>query len=81
MNDELFSSLQRVFREVFNTPNLQLREDMTAAEVRGWDSLKHVELIMAVESELGVRFKTAEVASMENVGALLGKLREKLRRA
>jgi acyl carrier protein len=66
---------------VFNAPGLTLRPEMTAADVRGWDSLKHVELIMSVESAFKVRFKTAEVGSMANVGALLQKLRDKLARA
>lgn len=80
MTDPTFAKLQQVFRQVFRAPSLELREEMTAADVRGWDSLKHVELMVAVESAFGVRFKTAEVASLENVGALLGKLRQKLAR-
>lgn len=80
MNDDLISALQQVFREVFNAPNLVLRAEMTAADVNGWDSLKHVELIMSVEAAFGIRFKTAEVAAMENVGALLRKVSEKLGR-
>lgn len=81
MSDDLTTKLERVFRAVFNAPDLRLRPEMTAADVRGWDSLKHVELIMSVEAEFKVRFKTAEVASMANVGALLEKLRSKLGRA
>jgi acyl carrier protein len=80
MTDATFAKLQQTFRQVFNAPALELREDMTAADVRGWDSLKHVELMVAVEAAFGVRFKTAEVANMENVGALIGKLRQKLAR-
>jgi acyl carrier protein len=79
MSDELLAELERVFRAVFNAPTLALREEMTAADVKGWDSLKHVELIMSVESAFKVRFKTAEVAALEDVGALLAKLREKLK--
>lgn len=80
MSEDLLPELQRVFRAVFNSPQLVLRADMTAKDVKGWDSLKHVELMMSVEGEFGVRFKTAEIAAMENVGALLGTLREKLAR-
>lgn len=80
MSDELTNALERVFREVFRAPDLQLQRDMTAAQVRGWDSLKHIELIMSIEAAFKVRFKTAEVASFQNVGALIDKLREKLAR-
>jgi acyl carrier protein len=80
MTDATFAKLQQVFRQVFNAPDLELREELTAADVRGWDSLKHVELLVSVEAAFGVRFKTAEVATLENVGALIGKLRQKLAR-
>lgn len=81
MTEALLVALQDVFRSVFNAPGLTLRPDMTARDVKGWDSLKHMELMMSVESAFKVRFKTAEIASMENVGALLAKLQEKLSRA
>jgi acyl carrier protein len=81
MSDDLTVALQRVFREVFQMHDLTLRPEMTAADVRGWDSLKHIELMMAIETAFKVRFKTAEVARFENVGGLLAKLRDKLARA
>jgi acyl carrier protein len=76
-DDPIVKKLEGVFRQVFNAPALTLREEMTAADVKGWDSVKHVELIMSVEAAFGVRFKTAEVARMENVGALLKGLRQR----
>jgi acyl carrier protein len=81
MTEPLLTALERVFRDVFNAPNLTLDPGMTAADVKGWDSLKHVELMMSVESAFKVRFKTAEIATMEDVGALLARLQEKLGRA
>lgn len=77
MSDDIMPRLEQVFRQVFNRPDLALRPEMTAADVKGWDSLKHVELIMSVESVFRVRFKTAEVATMQNVGELIHKLRQK----
>jgi len=47
-----------------------LREDMTAADVKNWDSLNHIDLIVAVEREFKIRFTTAEVTTLKNVGAL-----------
>ena len=78
MSDEIVSKLQDVFRKVLNQPALELRRDMTAAEVRGWDSLKQIELIVSTEATFGVRFKTAEVGSLKNVGELIDKVKDKL---
>ena len=77
MTDDVMATLQDVFRQVFNAPSLELVATTTAADVRGWDSLKHIELIMSIERRFGIKFKTAEVASMANVGDLADKVRRK----
>jgi acyl carrier protein len=41
-----------------------------AAEVPGWDSLSHINVVLAVEKHFGVRFKSAEVLRLRNVGDL-----------
>ncbi len=65
------TKLQDVFRRVLNQPALVLTRDLTAADVKGWDSLKHIELIVSIESVFGIRFKTAEVGDLDNVGELV----------
>jgi acyl carrier protein len=71
MSDEQMTKLQDVFRRVLNQPALVLTRDLTAADVKGWDSLKHIELIVSIESVFGIRFKTAEVGDLDNVGELV----------
>ena len=71
MTEQLLTKLQDVFRRVLNQPSLVLKRELTAADVKGWDSLKHVELMVSIESAFGVRFKTAEVGSLNNVGELV----------
>jgi len=41
--------LNAVFQDVFDDPNLQITEAMTADDVDAWDSLTHIDLIVAVE--------------------------------
>jgi len=78
MGDEITAKVQTIFRKVLNQPSLLLTRELTAASVKGWDSLKHVELIVSVEGEFGIRFKTAEVGSLNNVGELLDKVASKV---
>ena len=79
--DELRSQVQEVFRNVFEDDHLSLRDDMTAADVDGWDSLTHINLIIALEKRLGIRFATAEISRLkdngQNVGALLELVKRK----
>lgn len=62
--------LQTVFARFFDDPALRLSPETTAADVPGWDSLANVELMVEVEQEFGIRFRTGEVAALTNVGAL-----------
>ena len=70
MTDTTTERLQRVFREVLGDPDLVLRDDLTAADVPGWDSLAHVGLMFSIESEFGITFSDREMSSLEDVGAL-----------
>jgi len=63
--------LTSVFRNVFDDESLVLRDDMTAKDVRGWDSLTHVDLMVAVEKHFRIKVTTREVVSMKNVGELV----------
>lgn len=67
----LLARLTSVLREVFGDDDLVVGEHTTAADVEGWDSVANVEVMVALEREFGVRFKTAELAGFANVGALL----------
>ena len=65
-----WARLANVFRDVFDNDGLQIRREMTAADVEEWDSLTHIDLIVATEREFKIRFTTAEVASLGTVGDL-----------
>jgi acyl carrier protein len=68
---ETLERIQSVFRDTFDDDALVLRPEMTADDVEGWDSLMHINLIYAIEQEFKVRFTTAEVTSLKNVGDLI----------
>ena len=69
--DEIMNALHAIFRAVFDDASLQLSRSTTAADVEGWDSLTHIELIAAVEKQLGVKFKLTEIMKFKNVGDLV----------
>ena len=55
---------------------LELRDEWTADDVEGWDSLRHTELIIAIEKAFGIRFAIAEMARTRNPGSNVGTLLE-----
>jgi acyl carrier protein len=81
MSDSTWERLQRVIREFFEDEDIQLSESSVAADVEGWDSLANVELMIDVEREFGIRFRTGELAELESVGALAALIQQHLDKA
>jgi acyl carrier protein len=50
----------------------------TANQVPGWDSLSHVRVITAVETEYGIRFRPLEIVRLRSVGDLQAAIERKL---
>jgi acyl carrier protein len=66
--EEILQELSSVFRDVFDDETITLRPETTAEDIDGWDSQAHVTLVVATEMRFGVRFRTAELESLRNVG-------------
>ena len=74
--EELLEALSGVFEDVLGRP-VELSEATTAADVEGWDSLVQIMLVLASEREFGVRFTSAELAELANVGDFVSLVQEK----
>lgn len=66
----VMDQLTTIFRDVFQDEELNIAEDMTAADIDDWDSVMHINLILTVEEHFGVRFKSSEVARLQSIGEL-----------
>ena len=69
--------IQELFRSIFDAPDLEIRREMNANDVDGWDSITHAEMIAAVEKTFGVKFKLREITKWENVGDMMDTLEKK----
>ena len=69
MNEtQILEALTQVFRDVFDDDDIVLTSATTAQDIEGWDSQAHVNLIVAAEMRFGIRFRTAELESLHDVG-------------
>ncbi len=76
---EIYAQLTGIFHDVFDDDTLELTPEMTAASVPEWDSFNHINLIVAVETRMKIKFQTAELESMNTVGRLVDQIEGKLR--
>jgi acyl carrier protein len=71
--------LNSIFRTVFDNDEIHIHPETIASDVDGWDSLSHVNLILAVEQGFGVRFTQRELLTFKNVGDLLRSIEGKVK--
>jgi len=76
--DQIYAQLTDVFHEVFEDQSIVPRKDMKAIDVPEWDSLAHINLIVAVEARFKIKFKTAELESLRDVGHLVEMIEAKV---
>jgi acyl carrier protein len=75
---ELQEKLNRIFCEVFDDDAISISPEMTANDIDGWDSLSHVNLIVAIEAKFNIRFSQKELLTFRNVGDLMSCIERKI---
>lgn len=75
----IYRELTEIFRDVFDDDSITLTPETTAADIPDWDSANHVNLIVAIEVRMKIKFKTVELESLHNVGTLVSLIEQKLR--
>ena len=66
----IYSMLDEVFQDVFDDESIHVTPETTADDIEDWDSLEHINLVVAVENKFGIKFKMSEVVSFRNVGEM-----------
>ena len=75
---ETFEQLNAVFCKVFDDNDIKITPEMTANEIDEWDSLSHVNLVVAIEKHFKIRFKSSEIIRWKNIGQMYDSIKEKL---
>lgn len=75
--EKISSRVEKIFSQVFGR-EIALGPELGPANFAPWDSLTHVQLILAVERGFGIRFSMLEVTSIRNVGQLIKLIENKI---
>ena len=76
--EEILNQTSKIFQEVLENDQIKLEPTTTADDLEEWDSLTHIQLIVAIEKHFKIRFKTSEITSYNNVGEMTEGIRHKL---
>ena len=69
--EEVYEQLNEVFRDVFDDEDITVNDATTADDIEDWDSLEHINLIVAVEKKFNLKFNMGEVNKFKNVGEMV----------
>ena len=72
------TKVNAVFIDVLDNDKLVLKNETTASEVDEWDSLNHIQLVVAIEKQFKIRFTSREIQSWKNVGEMVDSISAKI---
>lgn len=75
---ERFEQLNTLFCKVFDNADIKISSETTANDIDEWDSLSHVNLVVAIEKYFGIKFRNAEIMRWKNVGQMFESIEAKM---
>lgn len=74
---QTLKQINTIFIDVLDNEDVVIEEATQATDVDEWDSLTHIQLVVAVEKHFKIRFTSKEIQSWNNVGEMLNCIHEK----
>ena len=75
---EIFEKLNEIFIDVLDLDELELTDETSANDIEEWDSLSHIQLIVAIEKAFRINFTSLEIMNWRNVGEMVDSMETKL---
>jgi len=74
---EILSHINTIFKDTLDNDDVVIEEKTTAEDVEEWDSLTHIQLVVAIEKHFKIRFTSREIQSWANVGEMMDCIQSK----
>ena len=76
--EEIFRKLNEIFTDVLDLEDeVELTDETSANDIEEWDSLSHIQLIVAIEKAFGIKFTSLEIMKWRNVGEMVNSIMER----
>jgi len=73
----IIETLTPIFADILDQPELRLNPQSNASNVEGWDSLAHINLIVAIEKKYGIKFALGELQDLKDLGEMAALIQRK----
>jgi acyl carrier protein len=78
MQSSAFARLQEISADLFNLPKERITLESSPASIECWDSLQHLNLILAIEQDFGLSLGSDEIEQMQSMGRIASLIEGKL---
>lgn len=74
---EIMEGITEIVREALDDDTIILTPQSVASDFTGWDSFKHITIVVATEMRFGIKFRTAEIESLREIGDFVALIKKK----
>jgi acyl carrier protein len=74
---ELLKEINNIFVNILDNESILLNEETVADDIEEWDSLTHIQLVVAIEKHFRIRFTAREIQGWSNVGEMITSVNSK----
>jgi acyl carrier protein len=76
---DILKQVNDIFIDILDEEEIKLSTSTTANDVEGWDSLTHIQLVVAIEKHFKIRFTSKDIQSWKDVGEMVTSIDSKLK--
>ena len=74
---QVLDEINEIFIDVLDVDDIALQRETTADDIEDWDSLVHMQLILAIEKHFEIKFISSEIMKFKNVGEMCDSIIDK----
>ena len=78
MSTQLLERVRSIAADVLQVPTAQITQHSSTENVESWDSVHHLNLVLAFEQEFDLQFEPEEMDQMHSISHIVNVLENKL---